>query len=327
MTREEKILSFKSSCPSEWLNRLSFDEPMSKHTTFLLGGKADIFIEAQSVEEVRFFVQLAKKVELPYQVLGLGSNLIISDEGIRGLVFAFNEHFSQISECSFEDLPQSLQYTEKQAFFVAEAGASLKSCSFYALDKELQGLSFACGIPGSVGGAVYMNAGAYGGEMKQVVLGVEALLEDGSIRLFDAKDLAFSYRYSLFKDLGKVIILRVYFAMDKGDKATIQAEMQDFTQKREASQPLELASAGSMFKRPEGYFAGKLISDAGLKGYRKGDVGVSDKHAGFVVHYGGGSTTELVAFVKEIQAKVKEQFNVELEPEVRFIGEGEKPWN
>lgn len=327
MLFEEKILAFQTACPKPWLNRMRLNEKMSRHTTFQLGGEASLFIQPESVEEIVFFVQLAQRLDLPFYVIGLGSNLLVSDLGIKGVVLALNRHFSQIKTLTLKDLPLNLQQNTSKTFFVAEAGASLKACSEFALEQGLKSLAFACGIPGSVGGAVYMNAGAYGGEMKEVVLGVEALLPNGTCQYFNQNQLKFAYRYSVFKELENSIVLRVFFALEKGEKNEILDEMKNYTEKRAASQPLELPSAGSMFKRPEGYYAGKLISDAGLKGYRKGSVGVSEKHAGFVVQYGGAKTEEVIELVHEIQAEVKKKFGVCLEPEVRFVGEGEKPWN
>lgn len=330
---QEKIQKFLAELPVEFQSSVKKEENLAEHTTFLLGGKADLFVEPKSVQEAQFFFSLAKKHQLPCTFLGLGSNVLISDKGIRGMVLCLHKPFSSLMWLQKEKLqamyPQipDKDLEESHGFFVAEAGASLKDCALFAYEQAYQGFSFAIGIPGSVGGAVYMNAGAYGGEMKDIVLAVECLNAEGKLQLFLRDELSFAYRQSIFKSRENLLILRIFFALKKGDKATILAEMEAFTEKRNASQPLDLASAGSMFKRPEGFFAGKLISDAGLKGFRKGAVGVSEKHAGFVVHYGGGTTQEVIDFVRQVQKEVYAQFSVHLEPEVRLLGEGVDAWN
>lgn len=330
---QEKIQKFLAELPAEFQSIVKKEESLALHTTFLLGGKADLFVEPRSVQEVQFFFCLAKKHQIPCTILGLGSNVLISDKGIRGMVMCLHKPFSSLAFLHKENLqemyPQipSKDLEDVTGFFAAEAGASLKDCSLFAYEQGYQGFSFAIGIPGSVGGAVYMNAGAYGGEMKDVVLAVECLDAEGQMKLFLKDELSFAYRQSIFKSTENLVILRIFFALKKGDQAKILAEMEEFTEKRNASQPLDLASAGSMFKRPEGFFAGKLISDAGLKGFHKGAVGVSEKHAGFVVHYGGGSTQEVIDFVRQIQKEVYDQFSVHLEPEVRLLGEGVESWN
>ena len=280
------------------------NEPMRNHTSFKIGGVADEFCSVKSVDEIIELIEYAKNKQIPYLVVGNGSNILVSDKGIRGLVIRISNDFSD-----FEIAGDVIK---------AKSGALLSTLSKAALSESLSGMEFASGIPGSLGGAICMNAGAYGGQMSDVVKSV-TYLENGEVRKLD-KDFGFGYRKSIFADLG-VIVLEAELQLKKGEFDEIKAKMDDFKDRRNEKQPLNLPSAGSVFKRPEGYFAGKLIEDAGLKGFRIGGALVSEKHAGFIVNTGNATCSDVVALIKHIQKTVKEKFGVELETEVKIEGE------
>jgi UDP-N-acetylmuramate dehydrogenase len=286
-------------------------EPMSEHTTFRIGGPADFYVVPDDPEEVGDVVAACREEDAPYFVLGCGSDLLVSDDGFRGVVIALADGLTNVSVNGEE--------------MTCQAGVTLKEASEMACELGLSGLEFACGIPGSVGGACFMNAGAYGGCTSDVLESVRALMPDGSVQSIDVDDLAMGYRKSRVKDEG-LVVLSATFKLHEGKPEDIRARMDDFTRRREEKQPLELASAGSTFKRPEGFFAGKLITDAGLKGYQVGDAAVSKKHAGFVVNLGHATAADVRAVIAHVQDEVDRQFGVRLEPEVRFLGEepGEK---
>jgi UDP-N-acetylmuramate dehydrogenase len=289
--------------PSE---HILLNEPMSKHTTFKIGGPADCLIFPASMDEVKNVFDLLHEYEIPFTVLGNGSNVLVLDKGIRGAIVKFNS-------------PMSYIYNEKEHIFVG-AGASLKDVSQYAAKCGLTGMEFAVGIPGSIGGAVFMNAGAYDGEIKNVVRSVKAVTVNGEIVKYSAAQLAFGYRHSVFQENGYAIC-EVEIALQEGNPEEIKEKMDGLTKRRESRQPLEMPSAGSTFKRPQGYFAGTLIEESGLKGFKVGGAQISLKHAGFVVNAGGATAEDVLQLIKEVQKRVYERHGVKLFPEVRMIGE------
>ncbi|MGG3965596.1 UDP-N-acetylmuramate dehydrogenase [Heyndrickxia faecalis] len=281
------------------------DEPLSKYTFTKTGGKADILIFPETYEEVQKTVRFASLNGVPYTILGNGSNLIIKDGGIRGIVLILTR-LAKISHTGND--------------ITAQCGAAIIDVSRYALKQKLTGLEFACGIPGSVGGALYMNAGAYGGEVKDVLKSALVLTKTGEMKRLERSDLSFQYRKSSIAENGE-IALEGTFSLEPGDAQEIKAKMDELTDLRESKQPLEYPSCGSVFKRPPGYFAGKLIQDSGLQGKRIGGVEVSTKHAGFMVNVGGGTATDYMNLIQFVQKTVKEKFGVDLETEVKIIGE------
>ena len=287
-------------------NKVLEQEPMARHTTFRIGGPADYFVELGSIEQIRAAIQVCREENLPWFVLGRGSNLLVSDKGYRGVILSIYKDF---------------QKTEIQGETVTvQAGVLLTTLSGKVLDASLTGLEFASGIPGTIGGAVVMNAGAYGGEMKDIVRKVTVLDQDGEVRTLTCGEMQFGYRTSLAKKKG-YIVLGAELTLKQGEKEKIREEMQALKAKRIEKQPLEFPSAGSTFKRPEGYFAGKLIMDAGLRGAAVGGAQVSEKHCGFVVNTGNATAADVRELMRQVQGKVQEQFGVHLEPEVRFLGE------
>ena len=280
------------------------NEPMRAHTTFKIGGEADIFIIPASPAALISAVKKCAELEIPYFILGNGSNLLVSDGGIEGAVISL----SGINGISSDG--------EK---ITCGAGAMLSSVCLKVLSLSLTGLEFAYGIPGTAGGALYMNAGAYGGQIADVIESAECLTAAGDIKTLKKEDMRLGYRSSVFKK-GGLIIISLTLALKKGDKAEIKAEMDDLLNRRKQKQPLEYPSAGSTFKRPEGYFAGALIEKNGLKGLSVCGAQVSEKHAGFVINRGGATAADVKALIKKIQKKVFENDGVMLEPEVIFTG-------
>ena len=248
---------------------------------------------------------LCRRREIPYTVIGRGSNLLVSDKGIRGAVF---------------DLSSMTGYRFDEERLTACAGTALSTLAHAAAERSLSGLEFAAGIPGSLGGAVFMNAGAYGGEMKDVVTNARVLDKEGSVRTLSGEELALSYRHSALEENGW-ILLTAELMLKPGEKEKIEETMRDLAERRREKQPLNFPSAGSTFKRPEGHFAGRLIEEAGLKGYSVGGAQVSEKHAGFVINKGGATAKDVITLCKDVQARVKETSGVDLELEVRLIGE------
>ncbi|WLV25115.1 UDP-N-acetylmuramate dehydrogenase [Aciduricibacillus chroicocephali] len=281
------------------------DLELKTHTYTHLGGKADYFVMPGSYEEVQQVIQFANKNNLPFTMLGNGSNLIIKDGGIRGIVMNLH-NFNKVMTDGTK--------------LIAQSGARIIDASRKALEAELTGLEFACGIPGSVGGALFMNAGAYGGEIKDCLESTIVATKDGELLELQAADLDLDYRTSNIPDNG-YIVLEATFALKQGDPAGIKAVMDDLTEKRETKQPLEYPSCGSVFKRPPGYFAGKLIQDSELQGKSIGGAEVSTKHAGFIVNKNDATAAEYIALIEFVQKTVKEKFGVQLEREVRIIGE------
>ena len=286
--------------------QLLLNEPMSKHTTFEIGGPADCLIFPASLHQTQQVLQLVKDYALPLTILGNGSNLLVRDKGIRGVVVAFGAAMSSI-RCEGTRV-------------IAGAGALLKDVSEFAAAHALTGMEFACGIPGSIGGAVFMNAGAYDGETKNVASVVRAVTRAGEIRTYNHDELELGYRHSVFQRNGEAIC-ELELQLQPDDESAIRNRIADYTHRRDSKQPLEMPSAGSTFKRPEGYFAGTLIDQAGLKGLQVGGAQVSTKHAGFVVNAGGATAADVVNLIHEVQRRVRAAHGVELHPEVRMIGE------
>lgn len=300
---------------TEFLEHLTFfmnkedikiDEPMKKHTSFRVGGPAKVFLTVHSEEVLAKIMMALKERKLPYFVLGNGSNLLVSDKGYNGIMIYLGEEFANIEV--------------KETTIKAGAAAFLGKVARKALEAELTGLEFAAGIPGSLGGGAVMNAGAYGGELSQVITKVRAMDEVGNIVVLEKEELVMGYRTSIFKTK-PYVILEVEMELKKGNPTEILGKMDEYTKARIEKQPLEYPSAGSTFKRPEGYFAGKLIMDAGLRGFSVGDAQVSEKHCGFVINKGNATATEISTLMDEVAKKVKEQFGVELEPEVILLGD------
>ena len=280
------------------------EEPMSKHTTFRIGGAAEVFA-APDARELPQLLAMAKGADVPVTVIGNGSNLLVGDRGIAGLVIEIGERMSEVR----------IEGTT----LVAGAGALLSKAAQTAAAAGLGGLEFAAGIPGSVGGAVVMNAGAYGGEMKDVLQSVKVLTEEGELLILTTEELELGYRHSCVPER-KYIVVEATMELAAKPEEEIRAYMAELRAKRVEKQPLEYPSAGSTFKRPEGYFAGKLIMDAGLRGYTVGGAQVSEKHCGFVINKGGATAADVRQLMQDVHDRVKEQFDVELEPEVKMIG-------
>jgi UDP-N-acetylmuramate dehydrogenase len=281
------------------------NELLRNHLYTKLGGKADFFVTPTSYEEVQNVVKLANELEFPFTLLGNGSNLIVKDGGIRGVVLHL-KNFDDI-KCNNHQI-------------VAQSGAAIIDVSRRALAEKLKGLEFACGIPGTVGGALFMNAGAYGGEIKDVLDYCYVVDRHGDLVKRTAADLELDYRHSNISENGD-IVLEATFSLKPGHYEEIKAVMDDLTYKRETKQPLEYPSCGSVFKRPPGYFAGKLIQDSNLQGTNIGGAEVSTKHAGFIVNKDNATATDYISLIEHVQKTVKEKFDVELEREVRIIGE------
>ena len=280
-------------------------EPMSRHTTFRIGGPADYFLTPAGAEEIRDVIAYCREVELPYFILGNGSNLLVSDEGFRGAVIQVDHRMQEI--------------TVEGRAIRAQAGVLLSKAAAVARDHSLTGLEFASGIPGTLGGGVSMNAGAYGGELKDVLVRVRVVDRDLQIRDIEAWDLDLGYRHSRIQD-EEMVVTDVTLELLEDRMEEISSRMNELREARISKQPLEFPSAGSTFKRPEGYFAGKLIMDAGLKGFRVGDAQVSEKHCGFVINRGAATAKDVCTLIKSVQEKIREKDGVLLEPEIRFLG-------
>ena len=279
-------------------------EPMKKHTTFKIGGNADVFVSVKNEDELIFSIEAAKCQAVPFYVIGKGSDLLVSDEGVEGAVIC-------LEKMRGIDINGST--------VTVSAGQSLQSMCIEIQKSGLSGFEFAYGIPGTVGGAVYMNAGAYGGEIKDCIISARYLDKSGEIKEITAEDMRLSYRKSIFQENGGIILSAV-FEFEKDDKDRIQEKMNDYLSRRKEKQPLEFPSAGSVFKRPEGNFAGTLIEKSGLKGAKIGGAKVSEKHAGFIVNTGGATGSDVKELIKKIQEKVLLDSGVELKTEVIFIG-------
>ena len=285
--------------------KVKVDEPMKRHTTFRIGGPADYFLLPSSEEELRGILKICKNEELPYFILGNGSNLLVSDQGYEGVIIQIYKQMNRV------------EITENEMH--AQAGALLSMIANRAMEAELTGFEFAAGIPGTLGGACVMNAGAYGGEMKDVLETVTVLTRDGDVKTLTKDELELGYRTSVIakKDY---IVLSAVIRLENGRKEEIKAVMDDLKEKRITKQPLEYPSAGSTFKRPEGYFAGKLIQDAGLRGFQVGGAQVSEKHCGFVVNKDQATAADVMNLMNQVSDKVYEMSGVRLEPEVKRLG-------
>ena len=287
-------------------DQVLFEEPMKRHTTFRIGGPAEVFVMPKTIEQVKTAVRICREEDLDWFVLGNGSNLLVSDQGYRGVIIQMDRNIGQVT----------VEGTEIHA----AAGALLSSIASAARKASLTGFEFAGGIPGTLGGAVVMNAGAYGGELKDVLKEVTVMDRDGEIRIIPADELEMGYRTSIIKTAG-YLVLSAVISLEEGDGEAILSRTRELNEKRSEKQPLEYPSAGSTFKRPEGYFAGKLIMDSGLRGYTVGGAMVSEKHCGFVINKGGATAADVCELMDHVTEVVREKFGVTLEPEVKFLGE------
>lgn len=288
------------------IGKVLFDEPMKNHTSFKIGGPADVMIIPNSIEELRNAVKMCRDNNINFYIMGNGTNLLVKDGGMRGAVIKVNEGLNNI-------------YLEGNTIH-CEAGVLLTAVSRTAMANSLTGVEFANGIPGTIGGAVTMNAGAYGGEMKDVITSVKVLDTDNNILEYTNKEMNFRYRGSRVVD-ENLIVLAIEIGLKKGDLAEIEATMKDLTFKRTSKQPLELPSAGSTFKRPVGYFAGKLIEDSGLRGLKLGGAQVSEKHCGFVVNFDNATCKDVQQLISVVQKTIRDNYDLELETEIKLIGE------
>lgn len=286
--------------------KIYVNEKMEKHTTFRIGGPADYFVMPSDVTDVKAVIELCEQEKVPYYVVGNGSNLLVGDKGFRGVIIQIAGNMNQMQADG--------------EVITAQAGCSLAQIAGKALDEELAGFEFAAGIPGTLGGAVRMNAGAYGGEIKDVLESAVVLTKEGKVMELSVNEMEFGYRTSIIERTGWTI-LGGKIRLHKGKREEIKAVMDDLREKRVSKQPLEYPSAGSTFKRPKGYFAGKLIQDAGLRGFRVGGACVSEKHSGFVINIDHATADDVVSLMEQVDEKVRAQFGVGLEPEVRRIGE------
>ena len=293
----------KTVIPEE---RILFQQEMKEYTTFRVGGEAKILIMIQHEDELAKLISYLNQIEQAYFILGNGSNLLVGDKGYRGVILKFDGPMEQI--------------TVEGTRITAKAGALLSKVAVTAKENSLTGLEFAAGIPGSIGGGVVMNAGAYDGEMKQIVEAVRVMDIEGQITTLDNDTMEFGYRTSIIKNR-PFIVLEVVLQLKEGNREQIGARMEELNKLRRSKQPLEYPSAGSTFKRPEGYYAGKLIMDAGLRGYRIGGAQVADKHCGFIINTGKATAADIREVIEEVQERVKERFHVSLEPEVVFLGD------
>ncbi len=299
---KEIVTQFQEIAGTE---QVLIQEPMKNHTTFRIGGPAACFVRPQDAGQVERILHICRENEVPWFILGNGSNLLVSDRGFDGVIIQIYRNMSRIQVSGHH--------------MTVQAGALLSAVAKQALREGLSGLEFASGIPGTVGGAVVMNAGAYGGEMKDVVESVTILDEEGAVRKLAREELQMGYRTSLVKKKGYTV-LEAVLKLNDGDPAAISARMEELKEQRVSKQPLEYPSAGSTFKRPEGYFAGKLIMDSGLRGFRVGGAQISEKHCGFVINTGDATAEDVVRLIRQVQDIVYEKFHVKLEPEVRFLG-------
>lgn len=284
---------------------IKLDEPMKKHTTFRIGGPADYLVTPNTVEELEQVLAACNAAKEPFFILGNGSNLLVSDAGIEGVVIQLFQNFNK--------------FTIEGTIIKAQAGVLLSKIGNAVKQAGLTGFEFAAGIPGSLGGAMVMNAGAYGGEMKDIVQAVQLMDYNGNLLELSGEEMHFAYRHSIVHEK-KYIVIGATIKLEYGEKDKIEARMEELALARKTKQPLEYPSAGSTFKRPEGYFAGKLIQDAGMRGYCVGDAQVSEKHCGFVINKGNATASDVMQLICDVQKKVKEQTGVDLEPEVMLTG-------
>lgn len=287
-------------------SKIRYDELMSRNTTMKVGGPCDALVLPTSIEDIKNVIEYAKSNNIKWRVLGNGSNVIVKDEGVRGIIIKISNNFSEI--------------TVDGEYITALSGLSMPKLAHTAKKNLLSGFEFACGIPGTIGGGIKMNAGAYGGELKDVVVSVDCLDEQGNVKTLTNDELHFSYRHSIFSENKNLIILGAKFKLFKSELKLIEDKMNENNLARQTKQPLEYPSAGSVFKRPEGYFVGKLINDSNLKGVSVGGAQVSEKHAGFIVNKDNATCNDILGLIELIKATVNEKFGVLLETEVEIIG-------
>ena len=297
---------YRELCAAAGTEAVLVNEPMSRHTTFRIGGPADYFVMPSENGQIRDVIRMCREQAVPYYVMGNGSNLLVGDRGFRGVIIQIGRNMSRIDVAGTR--------------IRVQAGALLSKVASAALEASLAGMEFASGIPGTLGGALRMNAGAYGGEMKDIVRGAEVLTAEGEIRQLLVDELGMGYRTSVIAR-NDYVALGAELSLEPGDPKEIRAKMEELKRRRIEKQPLEYGSAGSTFKRPEGHFAGKLIEEAGLRGYTVGGAQVSEKHCGFVINRGGATAADVMQLMRDVTERVKENSGVTLEPEVKRIGE------
>lgn len=302
MISEAVIQSLRKFVPEE---NICLQESMASHTTFRIGGLADCFVQLENTEQLIKVQKYLSQVGVPFFVLGNGSNLLVSDAGFRGAILQIG--------------PKMNRVTVEGNVIVAQAGASMAQIARTAMEHELTGMEFASGIPGTIGGGVVMNAGAYGGELSQIVTQVNVVNNEGEIMELDNETMEFGYRTSTIRN-NPFTVTEVILRLEKGDRRQIRERMEELAAKRREKQPLEYPSAGSTFKRPAGHYAGQLIMEAGLRGFQCGGAKVSDKHCGFVINTGNATAEDVRKLIREVQARVRDKFNVDLETEVLFLG-------
>lgn len=302
MVSEAVVQALRKFVPEE---NICLQESMASHTTFRIGGLADCFVQLENTEQLIKVRKYLSQVGVPFFVLGNGSNLLVSDEGFRGVILQIG--------------PKMNRVTVEGSAIVAQAGASMAQIARTAMEHELTGMEFASGIPGTIGGGVVMNAGAYGGELSRIVTQVNVVNSEGEIMELDNETMEFGYRTSTIRN-NPFTVTEVILRLEKGDRRQIRERMEELAAKRREKQPLEYPSAGSTFKRPAGHYAGQLIMEAGLRGFQCGGAKVSDKHCGFVINTGNATAEDVRKLIREVQARVKDQFNVDLETEVLFLG-------
>lgn len=282
-------------------------EPMNKHTSFKIGGSAEFYVKATSIEEIKRILNIVKKYEIPYFILGNGTNILVKDEGINGIVIKI-----EIDEIQ-------IQKQEQQAIITVGAGVKLCALAQKLLQQEISGFEFASGIPGTIGGAIRMNAGAHGKEMKEIIVETTCMDECGNIHILNNEEQKFEYRNSIFSKLNYIII-GTKLKLEYGEKENIRNQMQEYAIYRKEKQPIEQPSAGSTFKRGNGFITAQLIDEAGLKGYKIGDAQVSTKHAGFIVNVGNATAKDVLTLVEEVKNEIKQKFNKDIELEIQVIG-------
>lgn len=302
MISEAVIQALRKFVPEE---NICLQESMASHTTFRIGGLADCFVQLENTEQLIKVQKYLNQVGVPFFILGNGSNLLVSDAGFRGVILQIGSRMSGV--------------TVEGNVIVAQAGASMAQIARTAMEHELTGMEFASGIPGTIGGGVVMNAGAYGGELSQIVTQVNVVNSEGELMELDNETMEFGYRTSTIRN-NPFTVTEVILRLEKGDRQQIRERMEELSAKRREKQPLEYPSAGSTFKRPAGHYAGQLIMEAGLRGFQCGGAKVSDKHCGFVINTGNATAEDVRKLIREVQARVKDQFNVDLETEVLFLG-------
>ena len=302
MISEAVIQALRKFVPEE---NICLQESMASHTTFRIGGLADCFVQLENTEQLIKVQKYLNQVGVPFFILGNGSNLLVSDAGFRGVILQIGPKMSGV--------------TVEGNVIVAQAGASMAQIARTAMEHELTGMEFASGIPGTIGGGVVMNAGAYGGELSQIVTQVNVVNSEGELMELDNETMEFGYRTSTIRN-NPFTVTEVILRLERGDRQQIRERMEELAAKRREKQPLEYPSAGSTFKRPAGHYAGQLIMEAGLRGFQCGGAKVSDKHCGFVINTGNATAEDVRKLIREVQARVKDQFNVDLETEVLFLG-------